>query len=65
MHAGFFKDSSSIENGLTLNITLYSVLPAAVYILIGAGGVMMLVGFFGCFGAVRESQCLLGSVGKN
>ncbi|KAM6981171.1 CD9 antigen-like [Aplochiton taeniatus] len=33
----------------------------AVYILIGAGGLMMLVGFFGCFGAVRESQCLLGS----
>ncbi|KAI7807337.1 tetraspanin-2a [Triplophysa rosa] len=33
----------------------------AVYILIGAGGVMMLVGFFGCFGAVKESQCLLGS----
>ncbi|KAI4902998.1 hypothetical protein NFI96_012028 [Prochilodus magdalenae] len=32
----------------------------AVYILIGAGGTMMLVGFFGCCGAVRESQCLLG-----
>ncbi|XP_036426972.1 tetraspanin-2a [Colossoma macropomum] len=33
----------------------------AVYILIGAGGIMMLVGFCGCCGAVRESQCLLGS----
>lgn len=25
----------------------------------------MLVGFFGCCGAVRESQCLLGSVSTN
>uniref|UniRef100_A0A4W5LJK7 Tetraspanin n=1 Tax=Hucho hucho TaxID=62062 RepID=A0A4W5LJK7_9TELE len=33
----------------------------AVYILIGAGGVMMLVGVFGCCGAVKESQCLLAS----
>ncbi|XP_054640753.1 tetraspanin-2a [Dunckerocampus dactyliophorus] len=33
----------------------------AVYILLGTGGLMMLVGFFGCFGAVRESQCLLAS----
>ncbi|XP_062871182.1 CD9 antigen [Trichomycterus rosablanca] len=30
-----------------------------VYILIAAGGLMMLVGFFGCCGAARESQCLL------
>lgn len=36
-----------------------------VYILIGAGGLVMLVGFFGCCGAVRESQCLLGSVSTN
>lgn len=35
---------------------------SAVYILLGAGGLMMVVGFFGCFGAVRESQCLLASV---
>ncbi|XP_015255652.1 PREDICTED: tetraspanin-2-like [Cyprinodon variegatus] len=33
----------------------------AVYILLGAGGLMIVVGFFGCFGAVRESQCLLAS----
>lgn len=33
----------------------------AVYILLGAGALMMVVGFFGCFGAVRESQCLLAS----
>lgn len=33
----------------------------AVYILLGAGGLMMIVGFFGCFGAVQESQCLLAS----
>ncbi|XP_044070927.1 tetraspanin-2a isoform X2 [Siniperca chuatsi] len=33
----------------------------AVYMLLGAGGLMMIVGFFGCFGAVRESQCLLAS----
>ncbi|XP_030634487.1 tetraspanin-2a [Chanos chanos] len=33
----------------------------AVYVLTGVGGIMMLVGFFGCCGAVRESQCLLGS----
>ncbi|XP_041860468.1 CD9 antigen-like [Melanotaenia boesemani] len=32
-----------------------------VYILIGAGGLVMLVGFFSCCGVVRESQCLLGS----
>ncbi|XP_056157695.1 CD9 antigen [Lampris incognitus] len=32
-----------------------------VYILIGAGSLVMMVGFFGCCGAIRESQCLLGS----
>lgn len=42
-----------------------SALSSAVYILLGAGGLMMIVGFFGCFGAVRESQCLLASVKRN
>ncbi|XP_071407566.1 CD9 antigen isoform X2 [Pithys albifrons albifrons] len=31
-----------------------------VYILIGAGALMMLVGFLGCCGASQESQCMLG-----
>ncbi|XP_070601795.1 tetraspanin-2 isoform X2 [Erythrolamprus reginae] len=32
-----------------------------LYVLIGAGVLMMAVGFFGCCGAARESQCLLGA----
>lgn len=38
-----------------------SVFPG-VYILIAVGAVMMLVGFLGCYGAIQESQCLLGTV---
>lgn len=46
-----------------VNVTgLVSFCCVGVYILIAAGGLVMLVGFFGCCGAVRESQCLLGSV---
>ncbi|NP_001087015.1 CD81 protein S homeolog [Xenopus laevis] len=32
-----------------------------VYILIAVGAVMMFVGFLGCYGAIQESQCLLGT----
>ncbi|XP_069757243.1 CD81 antigen-like [Narcine bancroftii] len=32
-----------------------------VYILIGVGAVMMVVGFLGCYGAIQESQCMLGT----
>uniref|UniRef100_A0A6I8NF30 Uncharacterized protein n=1 Tax=Ornithorhynchus anatinus TaxID=9258 RepID=A0A6I8NF30_ORNAN len=32
-----------------------------IYILIAVGAVMMFVGFLGCFGAIQESQCLLGT----
>ncbi|XP_028664001.1 CD9 antigen-like isoform X1 [Erpetoichthys calabaricus] len=31
-----------------------------VYILIGAGAIMMVVGFLGCCGAIQESSCMLG-----
>nr|XP_006633875.1 PREDICTED: CD9 antigen [Lepisosteus oculatus] len=33
-----------------------------VYILIGAGALMMIVGFLGCCGAIQESPCMLGLV---
>ena len=32
------------------------------YILLGAGALMTIVGFLGCCGVLRESQCLLGTV---
>lgn len=32
----------------------------SVYILIAVGALMMFVGFLGCYGAIQESQCLLG-----
>ncbi|XP_049579968.1 CD9 molecule a isoform X1 [Syngnathus scovelli] len=31
-----------------------------VYVLIGAGALMMIVGFLGCCGAIQESPCMLG-----
>lgn len=34
-------------------------LKQAAYLMIIAGAIMMVIGFFGCFGAIRESQCLL------
>lgn len=33
-----------------------------VYILIAAGALIMVVGFLGCCGAIRESPCMLGMV---
>ncbi|XP_075693731.1 CD81 antigen [Rhinoderma darwinii] len=32
-----------------------------IYIIIAVGAVMMFVGFLGCYGAIQESQCLLGT----
>ncbi|KAK2851461.1 hypothetical protein Q5P01_007737 [Channa striata] len=53
----FDRETVSLLNGDKAPDTFF----IGVYILIGAGGLVMLVGFFGCCGAVRESQCLLGS----
>uniref|UniRef100_A0A2K5UDK5 CD81 antigen n=1 Tax=Macaca fascicularis TaxID=9541 RepID=A0A2K5UDK5_MACFA len=41
--------------------THVSLSPQGIYILIAVGAVMMFVGFLGCYGAIQESQCLLGT----
>ncbi|XP_023221695.1 CD9 antigen-like [Centruroides sculpturatus] len=33
-----------------------------LYILMAAGSLMTILGFLGCCGALRESQCMLGTV---
>lgn len=43
-------------------LLLFFFSPLGVYILIAVGAVMMFVGFLGCYGAIQESQCLLGTV---
>lgn len=53
----FDPETVSLLNGDKAPETFF----IGVYILIGAGSLVMLVGFFGCCGAVQESQCLLGS----
>ncbi|XP_051819443.1 CD9 antigen [Antechinus flavipes] len=52
----FDSQTKSIFEQDENNSTFYT----GVYILIGAGALMMLVGFLGCCGAVQESQCMLG-----
>uniref|UniRef100_A0A8C2IEC6 Tetraspanin n=1 Tax=Cyprinus carpio TaxID=7962 RepID=A0A8C2IEC6_CYPCA len=54
------KTSSLLElkyDGAEAPSTFY----ISVYILIAVGAVMMFVGFLGCYGAIQESQCLLGT----
>lgn len=34
------------------------------YLLIGVGAVLLVIGFLGCCGAIRESKCMLLTVGQ-
>ena len=38
---------------------------SGTYILLIAGSLMTIIGFLGCCGALRESQCRLGTVNSN
>ncbi|CAH1785467.1 unnamed protein product [Owenia fusiformis] len=48
-------------NQYVTNAATFQSLFHGAYILIAVGLMMMLLGFLGCFGAVRESQVLLGA----
>lgn len=37
----------------------------AIFVLMAAGALMVLVGMLGCCGALQESPCLLGTVSSN
>lgn len=39
-----------------------SFIYTGAYILVAIGGLIMIIGFLGCCGAIRESQCMLGCV---
>lgn len=39
----------------------FNVLYTAAYILIAVGAIIMVIGFLGCCGAIRESQCMLAT----
>uniref|UniRef100_A0A8C3XD05 Tetraspanin n=1 Tax=Catagonus wagneri TaxID=51154 RepID=A0A8C3XD05_9CETA len=56
----FDSQTKSIFEQENNNSSFYT----GVYILIGAGALMMVVGFLGCCGAVQESQCMLGLATK-
>lgn len=34
------------------------------YVLLGLGGSILLIGFFGCCGALQERRCMIGTVGN-
>lgn len=52
-----YVDSSLYIRNTTDSYTYFT----AIYILMGAGAIMTVVGFLGCCGALQESPCMLGT----
>lgn len=61
-----YSDHMNLNLGLKVQFTPESNMlflwSEGVYILIAAGALMMVVGFLGCCGAIKESPCMLGLV---
>lgn len=58
--AGLWLRFDSKTAGLFTGEDSPSVFFTGVYILLAAGALMMVVGFLGCCGALKESPCMLG-----
>ena len=56
----------SLKSGVAkLSDTDLNVIYWIAVVLLVLGSLMTIIGFLGCCGAARESQCLLGSVSKS
>ncbi len=62
LYGSLFSLSFVEGSWILLYDNTHHALLVGVYILIAVGAVMMFVGFLGCYGAIQESQCLLGTV---
>jgi len=54
-------EESSLAN-LIKNEEIASSLGVYAWIIIAVGAVVLILGFLGCCGAIRESQCMLATV---
>jgi hypothetical protein len=55
-------DEKSFADVVT-NESIVRSLNVTAFIVIAIGSVVMVLGFLGCCGAIRESQCMLATVG--
>lgn len=54
-------DPTGFREIIAANPLLFS----GVYVILGLGGMLFLLGFLGCCGAIRENKCLLLFVSRN
>ena len=54
---GFLQEVDSVISGLNGSLIMY-----AAYAFIGIGVFVIIVGFCGCCGAIKENKCMLGCV---